>query len=384
MKISFVAAHFYPSIFYGGPISVTWDLSNSLSDKDFDIYVSTTNANGLERLEVEKNTYVKIKDNFHVKYYHEERINSISLAFIFGIYNDLRNADYVYIQYIFHYTVFFALFFSYFLKKKVVISPRGSISEYGLSNKKKFLKKIWLKFLVFPFLSLIDWHACSSNEELSLRNIFPKSKIHVINDSIDFNSFQNSEVFSKVDLISKYTNRVPKSVSNIFFSMGRLHSVKRFDVLINAFSIFIKSNKNSKLIIAGADYGVEDSLRRQIKNNNLEDSIFLIGSVNFNDKKILLNNCDYFTLASDYESFGIVIAEALACGKPIIASNKTPWNDLEQNKCGIFVTNDKNSFSKAFTDILEMNFDSKLIKNYAKMNFDNSVSTNGFIQKIFI
>ena len=253
-----------------------------------------------------------------------------------------------------------------------------------MSNNKKFLKKIWLKFLVFPFLSLIDWHACSSNEELSLRNIFPKSKIHVINDSIDFNSFQNSEVFSKVDLISKYTNRVPKSVSNIFFSMGRLHSVKRFDVLINAFSIFIKSNKNSKLIIAGADYGAENGLRNQIKSNNLEDSIFLIGSVNFNDKKILLNNCDYFTLASDYESFGIVIAEALACGKPIIASNKTPWNDLEQNKCGIFVTNDKNSFSKAFTDILEMNFDSKLIKNYAKMNFDNTVSMKGFIQKIFI
>ena len=384
MKISLIAAHFYPSFYYGGPVSATWDLSNSLSDKDFDIYVSTTNANGLERLEVEKNTYVKIKENFHVKYYHEERIDSISLAFIFGIYNDLRNADYVYIQYVFHYTVIFALFFSFLLKKKVIISPRGSISEYGFSNKNKFLKKIWLKLLVSPFLSIIDWHACSSLEELSLRKFFPKSQIHLINDSIDFNSFQNSKVISKVDLISKYTDRVPKSVSNIFFSMGRLHSVKRFDVLINAFSVFIKSNKNSKLIIAGDDYGVEDDLRNQIKNNNLEHSIFLIGSVNFNDKKILLNNCDYFTLASDYESFGIVIAEALACGKPIIVSNKTPWNDLEQNKCGIFVSNDKYSFSKAFTDILEMDFDSKLIKNYAKMNFDKTVSTNHFIQKIFI
>ena len=93
MKISLVAAHFYPSIYYGGPVSVTWDLSKSLSDKDFDIYVSTTNANGLESLDVEKNTYLKINDNFNVKYYHEERINSISLAFIFGIYNDLNDID---------------------------------------------------------------------------------------------------------------------------------------------------------------------------------------------------------------------------------------------------------------------------------------------------
>ena len=54
--------------------------------------------------------------------------------------------------------------------------------------------------------------------------------------------------------------------------------------------------------------------------------------MNRNDKKILLNNCDYFALASEFESFGLVVAEALACGRPIILSNKTPWIDLEIKK----------------------------------------------------
>ena len=68
----------------------------------------------------------------------------------------------------------------------------------------------------------------------------------------------------------------------------------------------------------------------------------------FEAKKIFLNNCDYFTLASDFESFGIVVAEALSCGCPVVVSNKTPWRDIEENNCGIFVENDKESFYHAF------------------------------------
>ena len=122
-----------------------------------------------------------------------------------------------------------------------------------------------------------------------------------------------------------------------------------------------------RLLIAGGDDGHEKELKSLIIKLNLENSVFLIGPVNFDDKKILLNNCDYFTLASQFESFGIVIAEALCCGKPIILSNKTPWNDLESNKCGILVNNDSNSFSSAFNEIKSMKFNSEKIKVSLKL-----------------
>ena len=46
MKICLVSSSFYPAIFYGGPISSTWDLSKKLGEKNIEVYVSTTNADG--------------------------------------------------------------------------------------------------------------------------------------------------------------------------------------------------------------------------------------------------------------------------------------------------------------------------------------------------
>ena len=164
--------------------------------------------------------------------------------------------------------------------------------------------------------------------------------------------------------------------------MGRLHAIKAFDVLIDAFSLFIKEDKNAKLIIAGDDDGVGKELKQQVIELKLQDSVFLIGAIDFEDKKTILNNCDYFTLASEFESFGIVIAEALSCGKPIVLSNKTPWRNLELNKCGILVDNEKDSFYNAFSKIVNEKYDSKSIKEYVKSKYDWSIITDSFLADI--
>ena len=158
-----------------------------------------------------------------------------------------------------------------------------------------------------------------------------------------------------------------------------MHKIKGFDVLIDAFNLFLEKDKYAKLIIAGGDDGVGKQLRNQIKKLNLGSSVFLIGAINFEDKKLLLNNCDYFTLASEFESFGIVIAEALSCGKPVVISNKTPWKDIQINNCGILADNEKNSFNDAFSKIINEKYDSSLIKNYVKKNYDWVVIVGKFI-----
>ena len=65
--------------------------------------------------------------------------------------------------------------------------------------------------------------------------------------------------------------------------MGRLHPVKSFDILIKAFYIYIKKNKNAILLIAGGDDGHE--LKSLVIKLNLENSVF-DWTVNFDDKKI--------------------------------------------------------------------------------------------------
>lgn len=380
MRICLVSSSFYPATFYGGPISATWDLSKKLASKGVEIYVSTTNANGSNKLDVAHNIFLKKQDNFFVKYYNEQIINKISFAFIFGIWNDIKKSDIVYIQYLFHYTVLFSLLFGILQNKKVLICPRGSLAIWGMNYKLQYVKKLWLFLLIRPLYKSVIWQASSYLEKEDIKRNFSKARVEIINDGVDFDSFQDFQKISKELLLYKFTKQQFELVSNLFFSMGRLHKIKRFDVLIDAFLKFLEKNKNAKLLIAGGDDGEKEHLEQKISKLRISNSVFLIGEIGFVDKRLLLNNCDYFTLASEFESFGIVVAEALACGKPIVLSNKTPWKDLEINNCGILADNDKESFFNAFVKIVNEKYDSKNIKNYLKSNYDWEIIAARFIK----
>jgi len=382
MRICLVSSSFYPATFYGGPISATWDLSKKLAENGHEIYVSTTNANGDKKLVVECNHFLEKENHVFVKYYNEQITNKFSLSFLFGIWSDIKKSDIVYIQYLFHYTVLFSLLFSVIQKKKIIVCPRGSFSFFTLNNKLPFIKLLWLNLFIKPMADKIVWQASSYLEEMDILNKFPNANVKIINDGIDYDTFQDSIIVSRNELLNKFMGITFNEVSNIFFSMGRLHKIKGFDVLIDAFSLFLEKDKYAKLIIAGGDDGVGKQLKDQIQKLNLGSSVFLIGAINFENKKLLLNNCDYFILASEFESFGIVIAEALSCGKPVVISNKTPWKDIQINNCGILADNEKNSFNDAFIKIINEKYDSSLIKNYVKKNYDWVVIVDKFINLI--
>lgn len=382
MRICLISSSFYPATFYGGPIFATWGLSNRLAEKGIEIYVSSTNANGGSRLKVVANTFLRRKKNLFVKYYYEEIRNMFSFAFLFGIWYDIKKADVVYIQYLFHYTVFISLLFSFIQAKKIIVCPRGSFSSFTLSNRFILLKDLWMRYLIKPFCNQIIWHASSYLEKIDICRKFPAANVIIINDGVDFLSFQKFKNVNKQTLLKRYTNIDFKDISHIFFSMGRLHSIKCFSVLIEAFSFFIEKDPNAKLLIAGGDDGEEWRLKQQIIDLNLQKSVFLIGPVDFDDKNVLLNNSDYFALASEFESFGIVVAEALSCGKPIILSNKTSWRDLEKNKCGILVNNDRHSFYNGFLAVINNKYDGDLIKSYVKSSYDWSIIADKFVSKI--
>ena len=91
-------------------------------------------------------------------------------------------------------------------------------------------------------------------------------------------------------LLEDLTNNSFVHVSHLFFSMGRLHKIKRFDVVIDAFHLFLKKHQHAKLLIAGADDGVEIDLIKQINDLNLSNSVFLLGPIDFKKKKLLYHN----------------------------------------------------------------------------------------------
>ena len=95
-------------------------------------------------------------------------------------------------------------------------------------------------------------------------------------------------------------------------------------------------------------------------------------------KKILLRNSNFFILTSDYESFSISTIESLASGVPVIISKNIPWQDVEENECGLVTKNDISSIVSVLERSKFVNFKPESCLNYVKSRFDWKIIANNF------
>lgn len=112
-------------------------------------------------------------------------------------------------------------------------------------------------------------------------------------------------------------HKVKRNQNSVLF-LGRLEKRKGARQTIKAFIELKKLKPKVKLIIAG-DGPLKRSLKQYVKDRDVEDVEFL-GFVDDKTKQKLLSTCGIYTSPALYgESFGIVLAEAMAAGAPIVA-----------------------------------------------------------------
>lgn len=105
-----------------------------------------------------------------------------------------------------------------------------------------------------------------------------------------------------------------------FFSAGNLTENKRFDLLIEAFCSAFSSGDAVTLQIAGVGED-EGNLKSIIQNKNRTHQIHMHGQLSRDEMQAMYRDCDCFILLSRRETFGVVYREALATGRPVIATN---------------------------------------------------------------
>ena len=237
-------------------------------------------------------------------------------------------------------------------EKPILLSSRGALGSWCLTNR-SFYKKIWLKILIKPFVNKFTWHATSLQERNEIEKIFPSSIIEIIPNGIDYDFFQKSNDLTKDKYMKKFTSRNIYA-DKIIISMGRIQKKKGFDILIDSFVILLNTFPDAKLLIAGEDEGHLSELVEKVSFLNLSKCVFFIGSVSNKDKVNFLSNADVFVLPSHNENFGNVYLESLASGTPIVASKDTPWEIVEDNKCGKWVDNSVDNVCKAMIEVLKM------------------------------
>jgi len=158
-----------------------------------------------------------------------------------------------------------------------------------------------------------------------------------------------------------------------FLNIGNLYKQKNQEMLIGAFSRAFKGEKKFKLVIAGS--GSEYSrLKKHISKLHMQKQISLYGQANRDEVVTLMQESDYFVLSSRYETFGVVVIEAMSCGLPIIATRSGgPESIIINNQLGILCDIDESQLGDALTRMVSTKYDQEYIRNYAVSHFSSNI-----------
>jgi len=200
-----------------------------------------------------------------------------------------------------------------------------------------------------------------------------KEKCIVVPFGIDIKKFELTEEIKKESLKIKDIFGSP-----LILSVGRLVYYKGFKYLIEA-----AQNVEAKFLIIG-NGPLELELKSLIKKLKLENKVFIIPSV----KNLVpyYYACDIFVLPSIFksETFGIVLLEAMACGKPVISTDLgtgTSWINIDKETG--FVVEPKNSKELA-EKINVLLKDEELYQKYKNNSLKRAMdlSIDAFVDKL--
>lgn len=341
MKVLHVTPSFYPAVVYGGPTQSVYQLCCALARNKCEVRVLTTDANGPDAvLDVDTHRDVEITKDLWVRYCHRILDVSISPTLLRFLAARIRWADVVHLMAVYSFPTIPTLLFCKLLGKPVVWSPRGMLQRWE-GTKRPELKALWERICRFAAPERLVLHVTSDQEAKESAARFPGVEIAVIPNGVE----------------------VPQSVTHAnghrglrLVYLGRLDPKKGIENLLRARSL-LNGNLGASLMltIAGAgDAEYAKNLQTTISHMAPAERPKMIGYVSGGEKAKLFENADVVVVPSYTENFGLVVAEALAHGVPVIASQGTPWQRVEEIGCGLWVDNSPESLAAGIKQISRM------------------------------
>ncbi|MGE5526764.1 MAG: glycosyltransferase [Rhodospirillaceae bacterium] len=139
--------------------------------------------------------------------------------------------------------------------------------------------------------------------------------------------------------------------------LSRIHEKKGCDLLLQAFAAAAVAHPTLHLVMAGPEHaGYGEALRQLARRLGIADRITWTGMLHGDDKWGAYRAADVFVLPSHQENFGIVVAEALACGVPVLISDKVNiWREVAADDAGLIATDDVAGATALLTRWLALN-----------------------------
>lgn len=321
MKVLHVTPSFYPAVRWGGPIFSTKSLCDiAARDLNYELHVLTTSAAGPDWTDnlKEGGQLVPFEAGYSVRYCRRILAHSISIELLFRLPDAIRKCDVVHLTGTYSFPTVPTMLCARLLGKPVVWSPRGALqaTEEWMASPRRRSKRLFEKLVARLRPSRMLLMVTSEDEaKASIRNL-PNTSTFILPNIVDL----------PLDLPEK--KRAGMGLRLMFLS--RLHVKKGVELLLDVMKLL---PPNVILDIYGdGDPSYVDNLKEM--GRELGSRVTFHGHVEGEAKSNAFRNADIFVLPSYSENFGIVIAEALAHGVPVVTTDTTPWKRLDINECG--------------------------------------------------
>ena len=209
------------------------------------------------------------------------------------------------------------------LKVPYIITPRGMLESWSLEQKKWKKKIALLLYQNKDLKKATCLHATAVMEAKSFRKLGYKNPIAVIPNGVPIQDFEMKDFLDR-------------SLKKKILFLSRIHEKKGLEFLISAWSKLPKEIKAGWIIdiVGNGDEAYIEKLKQDINKFHLQEEIAIKPPIDGIAKSEAYQEADLFVLPTFSENFGIVVAEALASGTPVITTKGAPWEDLEIYDCG--------------------------------------------------
>lgn len=228
---------------------------------------------------------------------------------------------------------------------KVVLSPHGMLEPWVIRL------HYWTRKL--PALLLYQkaavkhadcLHATAESERKNLLALGWNERVGIVTNGVDVAEIKTKQSWQR---------------SHTLLYIGLLRPNKGAGILVEAAGLIKDQLAGHKIIIAGPDVeGCMAVWQKRCAELGIADIVSFVGPVYGEEKWKLYREADTFVLPTLNENFGIVIAEALASGTPVITCKGAPWPELLSERCGWWVERTPQDVANAILESLSLPTDS--------------------------
>jgi glycosyltransferase involved in cell wall biosynthesis len=227
-----------------------------------------------------------------------------------------------------------------------VLEPMGMSRPIDRSFR---LKRVWLRVFGTPLFRYASQVIATSQQEEweLLEDGLPRDRVVLRYNGVDLDDFAT--------LPARNTFRAKWGISPdepVVLFLGRLIPRKGVDLLITSFARACP--ESGRLVVAGpeGEPNLVQQMRALARAEGIESRVIFTGTLYGDEKKSALVDCDIFVLASSYENFANSVAEAIACGRPVIVTDRCGISEFVAGEAGLVIPRDVNAVTNALRLLL--------------------------------